>query len=308
MASKRIVSFLPSATEILYDLGVGDKVVGVTHECNFPSDAKSKPRVIRSSFDPLRMSSSQIDQKIVSLLRAGEDIYVIDDQELKKADPDIIIAQGLCEVCSPFTEEINRAVSILDRKPEVLVLDPHNLDDILSNILEVGMAIGKIEEAKNLLSKLRKRIEHIKKKVPNSRKKILCIEWLDPPFTAGHWVPQLVEIAGGVNGISKKGDASRRLGLDEITLFDPDIIVLMPCGFDVARTLLEYSTLLDKKEWKSLHAVQNGNVYGVDANSYFSRPGPRAVTGLEILAKIIHPQRFSDIAVPENSFVKINSK
>ena len=307
MTTKRIVSFLPSATEILYDLGVGDKVVGVTHECNFPSDAKSKPRVIHSSFDPNKMKSSEIDQKIVSLMRGGEDIYVVDDEVLKKADPDIIVAQGLCEVCSPFTKEVNRAVSILDKKVEVVVLDPHNLDDILSNILEVGRTIGKVEKARKLVNELNERIKYVKKNAPKSRKKVLCIEWLDPPFTAGHWVPQMVDIAGGINGISKKGQPSRRLKLEEATAFDPDIIVLMPCGFDTARTLLEYSTLLGKNDWKSLRAVQNGNVFAVDSDSYFSKPGPRTVTGLEVLAKIIHPERFSCILVPENAFIKINS-
>lgn len=307
MASKRIVSFLPSATEILYDLGVGDQVVGVTHECNFPADAKSKPRVIHSSFDQNKMKSSEIDQKIVSLVREGADIYVLDDEVLKKADPDIIVAQGLCEVCSPSTKEVDRAVSILDKKVEVVVLDPHNLDDILSNILEVGRTIGKVEKARKLVNDLDERIKYVKKNAPKSRKKVLCIEWLDPPFTAGHWVPHMVDIAGGINGISKKGEPSRRLELEEVAAFDPDIMVLMPCGFDTTRTLLEYSTLLDKSDWKSLRAVQNGNVFAVDSDSYFSKPGPRTVTGLEILAKIIYPQTFEELQVPKDSYVQIKS-
>ena len=307
MVSKRIASFLPSATEILYDLGAGDQVVAVTHECSFPSDAKSKPRVIHSSFDPNKMKSSEIDQKIVSLIRGGGDIYVVDDQVLKKAKPDIILAQGLCEVCSPFTKEVDRAVSILDKKPEVVMLDPHNLDDILSNILQVGRTIGRLEKAKKLVNDLNTRIEYVKNNAPDSRKKVLCIEWLDPPFTAGHWVPQMVDIAGGINGISKKDESSRRLKLKEAAEFDPDIIVLMPCGFDTARTILEYSTLLGNNDWKPLRAVQNGNVFAVDSNSYFSKPGPRTITGLEILAKIIHPETFAELKVLQGSFTKINS-
>lgn len=307
MTPKRIVSFLPSATEILYDLGAGDQVVGVTHECSFPSDAKSKPRVIHSSFDPNKMKSSEIDQKIVSLVREGADIYVIDDEVLKKADPDIIVAQGLCEVCSPFTKEVDRAVSILDKKVEVVVLDPHNLDDILSNILQVGRTIGKVEKAGKLVNDFSERIKYVKKNAPKSRKKILCIEWLDPPFTAGHWVPQMVEIAGGINGISLPNEPSRRIQLDEVIRFDPDVIVLMPCGFNIDRTIREYQFLANNSEWKSLRAVQKNNLFAVDANSYFSKPGPRTVTGLEILAKIIHPQTFEELQVPKDSYVQIKS-
>ena len=307
MVSKKIVSFLPSATEILYELGLADQIVGVTHECNFPAEAKDKPRVIHSSFDPSLMKSTEIDQKIVSLMRAGGDIYMIDDQVLKNASPDIIIAQGLCEVCSPFTKEVDRAVSMLDKKPEVLVLDPHNLDDILSNIMEVARTVGKVEGAKKLVDELNERIEYVKKNAPKSRKRVLCIEWLDPPFTAGHWVPQMVEIAGGINGLSQKGEPSRRFNLGEAATFDPDIIVLMPCGFDSTRTLSEYLALSHKNEWKSMRAVQNGNVFAVDANSYFSKPGPRTVIGLEVLAKIIHPEIFSNILVPDTAYVKINS-
>src|SRR6266852_9877136 len=143
----RIVSFLPSATEILYELGVGDQIVGVTHECNYPEQAKSKPRVIHSSFDPDTMTSQEIDNKVIDLMHSGKDIYILDDEVLKKANPDLIVAQGICEVCSPYTKEINRAVTILDGKPEVLILDPKNLDDILQNVIEIGNKVNKIKQA-----------------------------------------------------------------------------------------------------------------------------------------------------------------
>jgi len=192
----RIVSFLPSATEILYKLGVGDQVLAVTHECNFPAEAKTKPRVIHSSFDPQKMSSQEIDNKVVELVTSGKDIYILDEQVLKKANPDLIISQGICEVCSPYTREIDKAVSLLGGKPEVLVLDPKNLDEILQNIIQVGNRVGKQEKAKNFVIKLQKRIDHIKDIPKISRPKVLCIEWLDPLFSAGHWVPQMVEIEG----------------------------------------------------------------------------------------------------------------
>jgi iron complex transport system substrate-binding protein len=304
----RIVSFLPSATEILYELGVGDDIVGVTHECNYPDQAKTKPRVIHSSFDSNIMTSQEIDNKVVDLMHSGKDIYILDEQILKKANPNLIISQGICEVCSPYTKEVNRAVAILDNKPEVLILDPRNLDDILNNILEIANKVGKEKQAQNFVDALKKRITSVQTKPKKSKPKVLCVEWLDPLFTAGHWVPQLVEMSGGINGISSTGDQSRRMEIDETIKFEPDIIILMPCGFDVKRTILEYEKLTSNPQWKSLAAVQNNQVYAVNANEYFSKPGPRTVTGLEILAKIIHPEILPDLKIPDDSFQKINTK
>ncbi|MFZ1077481.1 MAG: cobalamin-binding protein [Nitrosotalea sp.] len=304
----RIVSFLPSATEILYELGVGDQVLAVTHECNYPSEVKAKPKVIHSVFDPEKMTSQEIDRKVVDLMKAGKDIYVLDEQVLKNANPNLIVAQGICEVCSPFTKEINKAVAILVVKPEVLILDPRSLGDILDNIIEVGKKVGKLNESQAFVHNLRTRIKIIQYRQKIVQPRVICIEWLDPLFTAGHWVPQMVELAGGINGISATGDQSRRMDLDEIVKFDPDIIVLMPCGFDVNRTMQEYEKLADKEKWRSLKAVKQGQVYAVNANEYFSKPGPRTVIGLEILAKIINPDTFKDLQVPKNSIQKIDSE
>jgi iron complex transport system substrate-binding protein len=305
--AKRIASFLPSATEILYELGVRDQIVGVTHECDYPEDAKSKPRVIRSSFDQTKMNSKEIDNQISNMMESGGDIYIVDEQVLRTASPDLIVAQGLCDVCSPTTKEVEKAVSILNIKPEVVILDPHNLEDILSNILQIAKKVGKEEQAQNLISSIQKRIEYVKTRPVKSRPKVLCIEWLDPLFTAGHWVPQMVEIAGGINGLSATGEHSRRMKLEEAKKFEPDIIVLMPCGFDINRIQKEYSKLASDNQWKSIPAVKNNRVFAVDSNSYFSKPGPRTVTGIEILAKIIHPEVFGDLTVPDDSFVQVNS-
>ncbi|MGI0087027.1 MAG: cobalamin-binding protein [Nitrosotalea sp.] len=301
----RIVSFLPSATEILYELGVGDQVLAVTHECNYPSEVKAKPKVIHSVFDPEKMTSQEIDRKVVDLMKTGKDIYVLDEQVLKNANPNLIVAQGICDVCSPFTKEINKAVAILGVRPEVLILDPRSLGDILDNIIEVGKKVGKLSESQAFVHNLRSRIKIIQHRQKIVRPQVICIEWLDPLFTAGHWVPQMVELAGGINGISATGDQSRRMDLDEIVRFDPDIIVLMPCGFDVNRTIREYEKLEDKEKWRSLKAVKQGQVYAVNANEYFSKPGPRTVIGLEILAKIINPDTFKDLQIPKNSIQKI---
>ena len=315
MSSERIVSFLPSSTEILYEIGAGSQIVGVTHECKYPDDAKMKPRVISSSFDPSKMNSKDIDQKIVELMQSGRDIYLIDDQKLREANPDLIIAQGVCEVCAPFTKEIDRATSVLGYNPDILVLDPHDLDDILISIMDIAERVGKVTEARNLVVSLQKRIDDIRVRAGNRRiggdvynilPKILCIEWINPFFTAGHWVPQMVEIAGGINGLSSRAQPSHRIhDIDEIMKFNPDKIILMPCGFDLHRTLREAETLETNNKWKSLQVVQNNEVYVVNAGTYFSKPGPRTITGLEILAKIIDPEGFQNIKVPTDSYCKI---
>ena len=311
----RIVSFLPSSTEILYELGLGDQLVGVTHECKFPEDAKTKPKIINSSFEAARLSSTEIDKKIVELTRTGGDIYLIDDKKLKQSSPDLIIAQGVCEVCAPFTKEIERAVSMLRYKPDILVLDPHDLDDILISVMDIAERVGSIKKGRELVVSLRKRIDYIMEKSvvrteTNNKMykpKVLCIEWLDPLFSAGHWIPQMVEIAGGVNGISSRGSPSRRMSIEEIIQFQPDKIILMPCGFDLNRTLQEFKILKNNAKWINLHAIQKNEVYAVNATEYFSKPGPRTITGLEILAKIINPAQFADLEVPYNSFERITN-
>jgi iron complex transport system substrate-binding protein len=303
----RIVSFLPSATETLYELGAGNQIVGVTHECKYPPQARKKPQVIRPSFDPSQMTGRDIDSKIVELMHSGKDIYNVDENILKRICPDLIVAQGLCEVCSPFTKEINKAVSLLgDRRPDVLVLDPHDLDDILVSIMEVADKIGKVMEGRKLVASLQKRIEMVRSRKTKRNPKVLCVEWIDPLFTAGHWVPQMVEYAGGTNGLSSAGEPSRRMDVDEAVQLNPDIIVLMPCGFDIEQTLRELPALARNEKWKSLEAVKNGNVYAVNANEYFSKPGPRAVIGLEIMAKILHPETSQQIRVPKGSYKKIS--
>ena len=324
MSLKRIVSFLPSSTEILYEIGAGAQIVGVTHECKYPDDAKRKPRIINSSFDPNKMSSKEVDEKVVDLMQSGADIYVINDEKLREAKPDLIIAQGVCEVCAPFTKEIDRATSILGYSPDILVLDPHDLDDILISIMDIAERVDRVAEGRKLVVSLQKRIDNVRMRVGQRRRrsvgggsnckhdnikpKVLCIEWISPFFTAGHWVPQMVELAGGINGLSSRGDPSRRISnINEIIKFDPDNIILMPCGFDIHRTLSEAKTLYRYDKWKSLRAVQNNQVYAVNAGSYFSKPGPRIITGLEVIAKIINPKDFEDIKVPTDSFAKCDN-
>ena len=306
MSIDRIVSFFPSATELLYELGVGNKVFGVTHECLYPEDAKSKPRIINSVFDPSIMSSKEIDDKIVELTREGKEIYKLDEEKLKHAKPDLIISQDTCEVCSAYSSHVSKALNVLDNKPEIYSLDPHDINGILDSIKEVSQKIGSIERGSEIIQSLKKRIGFIQSKNFQIKPRVLALEWLEPFFTSGHWVPEMIEIAGGENQISSKGEKSRRMNMDEIEQCDPDLIILMPCGFDTKRTILEYNNILkENKIWNSLKAVKNNKIFAVDANSFFSKPSIRTIEGLEILAKIIQPDNFEDIHVSEKSFSNI---
>jgi iron complex transport system substrate-binding protein len=306
MESQRIVTFLPSATELIYNLGADDKLFGVTHECNYPIDAKTKPRVISSVFDPALMSSKQIDDKICQLMTDGKEIYNLNEENLLNAKPDLIISQNICEVCSAHTEHVNMAVNMLEKKPEVYTMDPHNVDEILMSIKDISKMIGKEKEGNELINSLLKRLEFIKSKMCEERPKVVAIEWVDPFFTSGHWIPEMIETAGGENMISIEKMPSRKMKLEEIKSANPDIIVMMPCGFDVKRTIFEYNNVLaENSDWNELKAVEENSVYAVDANSYFSKPSLRTITGIEILAQIIHPDIFGSLQLPKDSFTKI---
>ena len=307
MRSERIVTFLPSATELIYSLGAEDRLFGVTHECNYPSDAKTKPRIITSSFDPASMSSKQIDDKICQLMTEGKEIYNLNEENLLNARPDLIISQDICEVCSAHTDHVKRAMDILEKKPDVYTMNPHDIDEILKSIEEISKKIDREKEGASLVDSLRKRVRFVKDQAFEKIPRVSAIEWIDPFFTSGHWVPEMIEIAGGKNLISSEKMPSRKMQLEEIRDADPDVIVIMPCGFDVKRTIDEYNkTLAENKEWNDLRAVKENNVYAVDANSYFSKPSLRTVTGIEILASIFHPEIFKGLEMPENSYMKIN--
>lgn len=301
----RIVSFLPSATEIIYLLGSQDVLLGVTHQCNYPPDAKQKPQVIKSVFDSDSMTSLQIEEKIQELSKLQNDMFMINYDLLKKIEPDLIISQGLCDVCSPHNREIDKSIQCLDNKPDTLILDPHTIDDIIQNIMDIAIRVGKESKGLEIKHSLTKRIEQISSYPSDKKPKVICLEWIEPFYICGHWVPQMIEIAGGINGISRIGDRSHKIDLIQISGFDPDIIVLMPCGFDLSKVLVESTSLHKNPQWNSLRAVQNDMVYAVDALSYFSRPSPRIITGIEILSKIINPDSFADLTVPLNSYSKL---
>ena len=301
----RIISFLPSATEIIYLLGSQDLLFGVTDQCNYPAEAKNKPQVIRSVFDSESMTSLQIEEKIQELSRLQNDFFIINYDLLKKIQPDLIISQGLCDVCSPHKKQTYDSIQFLDNKPHSLVLDPHTVDDIMQNILDIAKTVGKETEGSQIKASLTKKIEKSSTTNKSNRPKVICLEWFDPFYICGHWVPQMVGIAGGINGISKIGERSRKIDLSQIAQFDPDILILSPCGFDLHKVLQESGSLQKNNQWNSLRAVQNDMVFAVDALSYFSRPSPRIIIVIEILAKIINPDSPVDLEVLPNTYYRL---
>jgi iron complex transport system substrate-binding protein len=306
MKVKRIVSFLPSATELIYELGAQERLFGVTHECNYPSDASNKPRVIESIFEPEKMSSQEIDDKICELSERGEEIYKLITENVSNAKPDLIISQEICEVCSAYTNQVKNAMDILEEKPEIYSMSPHNIQEILKCVKDIAENIDEVERGKEIVNSLNIRINKIKKVPISNRPKVLGIEWIKPFFTAGHWVPEMIENSGGINMITKNGEHSRKMDITEIENADPDVLILMPCGFNVQRTVSEYEKYLkDNSRWNKLRAVREKRVFAVDANSFFSKPSIRVVTGIEILAKILHSEIFTGFEVPTNSFLKI---
>ena len=306
MQKKRIISFLPSATELIYELGAQEKLFGVTHECNYPTEATSKPKVIESVFEPEKMSSKEIDEKICDLSEKGEDIYKLVTQNVSDAKPDLIISQEICEVCSAYTNQVKNAIEILDEKPEIYSMSPHDINGILKCVTDIAEKINEKKRGNEIVNSLNSRINKIKDVKISKRPKVLAIEWINPFFTSGHWVPEMIEMSGGENMITKKGEHSRKMEIEEIEKENPDVLILMPCGFDVQRTVSEYEKYLKNDlRWNELRAVKERKVFAVDANSFFSKPSIRVVTGIEILAKILHPEMFEELEVPNNSFLKI---
>jgi len=307
MTVNRIVSFLPSATELLYEFGVEDKLFGVTHECKYPVTATLKPQVISSVINSDELTSNEINTITCTLLRDGKNIFELNKKNLLDADPDLIISQETCEVCAAYTTQVKTALDILPRTPELYSMDPHNLKEIIQSVTKLGKILQQEQKALEIVNSLQKRIKNIQNSKNKKTPRVLALEWIEPFFTAGHWIPEMIELAGGINLISKTGEHSRRMDIAEVINSNPDIIILMPCGFDTARTISEYNLILkNNRAWNSLNAVKNNQIFAVDANSFFSKPSIRTIEGLEILAKIIQPENFDDLSVSANSFSNLS--
>ena len=308
----RILSFLPSATEIIFELGLDDILKGVTHECNYPKRALQIPKIIEPSIDFEQLDSSDIDKKVRKMSHKNEPLFKIDADIIRKIKPDLIISQNMCSVCAPFDKEIQRTVEILGYEPRNLVLNPSSLSEIFQSIIVLGKELDREQEALKVTSQLEERINKIKsilhdpvkKHLFDSRPKVLCLDWLNPFYVAGHWVPEMLDIVGakGLNG--QGGLDSHQINSTKIAQLDPNKVILMPCGFDITRTQKEYQKIKDSK-WDSLRANREKEIYIVNSSAFFSKPSPRIVIGIEILSKIVHPEAFEDIRIPNSGFIKI---
>ncbi len=292
----RIVSLLPSATEILFALGLGDSVVGVTHECDFPPAAAKKPPLIRPRVDP-SAAPAEIDRQVRELMSRGESIYAVDDALLRSLAPDLIITQDLCHVCAASPDDLGTALARMQSPPEVLSLHPQTLAGVWDNIREIGKAARRLAEADQLATELARRIAKIEALVADaaSRQRVACLEWLDPIYVGGHWVPEMVARAGGIDLFGRAGALSFRITPQQVIDAQPEIIVVMQCGYGVARNSEEYRRTNFPSGWDDLPAVRSKRVFAVDANSYFSRSGPRLADGVAILAHLFHPE----LAIPD---------
>jgi len=287
----RIISLIPSATEIVCALGFEKNLVGRSHECDFPVSVKTLPICTEPKVDSGK-KSLEIDIQVKKMLEKALAIYEVHVDKLKELKPSLIITQSQCEVCAVSLEDVEKAVSeFVDSKPKIVSLEPNNLVDIYDDILRVALALN--ANGKDFVTKMQERIKNITDKAQNlTKKNIACVEWIEPLMAAGNWVPELVERAGGNNLFGTAGKHSPWMKWEELTRADADIIVVMPCGFDIERTKKELHVLTKKEEWLKLRAVKNHKVYVVDGNQYFNRPGPRIVDSLEILAEIFHPEIF----------------
>jgi iron complex transport system substrate-binding protein len=295
VADLRIVSFLPSATEIVYALGLGSELVGVSHECDFPSDAKGKPKMIETAFDTRKLESERIDQLVMEYTKRGERLYKIKFEEFKRANPDLVVTQELCDVCAIGAEDVLAAVNQLGKPVKVVSLNPHSLSDIERDIRSIAKAADRPEKAEQLIAKLNEKAEAVRKLTENvQRPRVFSVEWLKPIMNAGHWVPEMVEYAGGIDELAERGQPSRYIEWDSVLKFDPEVIILMPCGFTTSKTIEQARYFFEQPKAKQLNAVRNDRVYATDGHNYFSRSGPRLFDGIGTLAHIIHPELFNE--------------
>ena len=303
----KIVSLLPSTTEICYALGLADQVVAVTHECDYPPAAAARPHATRNVL-PLGISdSAEIDRLVTQRVLEGGSIYALDVPLLERLAPDLILTQALCEVCAVSYEDVVAIARHLPGAPAVASIEPRTVEEILDSIRTVGQLAGRVETADAVVSALRARIAFLGERLAVSahRPSVVCLEWLDPPMVAGHWVPEMVELAGGRDALGRAGEPAVRVDWEEIRAAEPDALVLMPCGYGLEATLCEVERLLEGPAgWPplpdDLPAIRAERVYAVDGSGYFNRPGPRVVGGIEILAGILHPEALSSAGPPES--------
>ena len=292
----RICSLLPSATEILFALGCGDRVVGVTHECDFPAAAREKAVLIRARVDSAA-APGEIDRQVRELVDAGQSLYGVDVELMERLAPDLIVTQDLCHVCAASPEDLGAALARFSVPPRVLTLTPHTLEDVWRDMERVADAVGEHERGAALAAELRERVAEVAARAAASnglvRPRVVCLEWLDPFYVAGHWVPEMAAAAGGVDVLGRAGEVSVRVSAEDIAQSAADVLIVMPCGYDEERSAREFTEMNLAALWPDLPAVRSGRVYAIDGNSYTSRPGPRLTDGVDLLSACLR----GDLAV-----------
>jgi len=285
---------------MVYALGLADQLCGVTHECDYPPEARTKPVAIRSLVDSSKMTQREIDDAVVESMRHGHGLYTIDKALLRENPPDVVITQELCDVCSVSLRDVLSTISDLAKSCEVVSLKPRGLDGVLEDIATVGKACHAERAADELARRLEARIQAVREGAEAlERPRVFCAEWFDPVFASGHWVPEMAEIAGGRDALGMAGRDSRRISWESVVAYDPEVIILMPCGFDAGRATADIPLLAKNEGWQSISAVRGGQVFATDGSAYYSRPGPRLVDGLELMSKMIHPEVFGSDMPPE---------
>lgn len=291
----RIVSLIASATEIVCALGFESHLVGRSHECDYPESVQRLPICTRPKFDP-DGTSYEIDQRVKAILQEGLSVYRVDGDKLRELEPDVIVTQSHCEVCAVSLRDVERAVCTwLSACPQLVSLAPNGLADVWTSIEQVALALKVPERGAEVIQHLQGRMRAIAEKTREieRRPRVACIEWLDPLMAAGNWMPELVEMAGGISCFGVAGAHSPWMTWEQLYAADPEVIVLLPCGFDIPRTRRDLPVLTNRPEWSRLRAVQSGRVFLADGNQFFNRPGPRLVESLEILAELLHPELFA---------------
>ncbi len=291
----RICSLLPGATEVVAALGRADCLVGISHECDWPTSIRDRPIVVRPRFQSGLLSSRELDRQVSAAVAAGRRLYELDAAAVHAGDPTVVLTQDLCDVCAVTPDQLQQALAGLSSSPRVLSLHPTRLHDVIGDIAKIAVAIGRPTEGQQLADALQRELGQIRSQLQSlasaapANPRVACVEWLDPPYIGGHWVPDMVACAGAVDALGEAGMPSRRTSWQDIADADPDLIVLMPCGYSVAQTRAEMTSLPPPPGWKDLAAVRNGRVYAVDAAAHFSRPGPRLIHGVRVLAALCHP-------------------
>ncbi|MEK7237601.1 MAG: cobalamin-binding protein [Nitrospirota bacterium] len=287
----RICSLLPSATEVIAALGLSDELVGISHECDYPPSIRTMPIMVEPMIAPHGLASADIDRQVRQLVASGQRLYRLKDHLLRQAQPDLIVSQDLCHVCAITPDQLQDALHSMPHRPTVLTLNPGTVHDVIDDVVRIGDAAGRPAEGRRLATQLRNRLGAIRTRVQglSHRPRVVCIEWLSPLYVAGHWVPEMVQLAGGQDVLAQPGNPSRVVTWDEILAAAPDVLIVMPCGFSVERTQAELSHLMQQPDQWRLSSDLVQHTFLVDASSYFSRPGPRLIDGVELLAALLHP-------------------